>query len=410
MTDQSPQMPDFVGDGAEILDELVELRREIHMDPELGLDLPRTQERVTKALEDLPLEITLGEDLSSVTAVLRGGKPGPTVLLRGDMDALPVKEETGLPYAATGDTMHACGHDMHTAGLVGAAKILSKHRDEIAGNVIFMFQPGEEGYGGAKIMIDEGVLDVTGDRPIGAYAIHVAPGPRGVLATRHGSAAAGSNRVTAVIKGRGGHGSQPHLAIDPVPAAAEAISAIQAFVTRKMDAFDPVVVTVTQVSTGDNAINVIPEKVSLGMTVRTLTPQSLTRISEGLESVIQATAAAHECQAEVNFQVLYPSTINDPAATDMAVADVRSTLGGNRVHIAPSPMMGSEDFAFVLDEVPGTFFGMFVTPPEMAGEKAEFNHSPRFVADDAILGDQSAALASMAFGRLARAEREAAAK
>ncbi len=402
MNVQSPEMPDFQADGAEFLDELVDLRREIHQDPELGLENPRTQKRILDALEGLPLEITLGKDLTSVVAVLRGGKPGPNVLLRGDTDGLPVKEQTGLPYAATGETMHACGHDMHTAGLVGAAKILSKHQEELPGNVIFMFQPGEEGYGGAKIMIDEGVLDAAGDRPVGAYAIHVAPGPRGILATRQGSAAAGSNRLKAVIKGRGGHGSQPHLAIDPVPAAADAILAIQAFVTRKMDAFDPVVVSVTQVSTGDNPPNVIPEKVTLGATIRSLTPQSLKRISEGLVNTIKATAEAHECQADVDFQVLYPSTINTFEETEMSIADVRSVLGNHRVHIAPSPMMGSEDFAFVLEEVPGTFFGMFVTPADMAASKAEFNHSPRFVADDSLLGDQAAALAAMAYGRLAR--------
>ncbi len=405
--DVSVETPDFRADGAEILPEIVELRRAIHADPELGLDNPRTQERILNALADLPLEITLGKKLTSVTAVLRGGKPGPTVLLRGDMDGLPGEELTGLPYAAKTGTMHACGHDMHTAGLVGAAKILAKNRDQIAGDVIFMFQPGEEGYAGAEIMIEEGVLDAAGERPIGAYAIHVAPGPRGVFATKTGAAAAGSNRLQVTIRGRGGHGSQPHLAIDPVVPAAEVVLAIQSFVTRKFDAFDPVVVSITRFNTGDNAINVIPEKVELAATIRTMTAQSLDRIDAGLRQVITKTAEAHECTADIDFQRLYPATINDVETTDLAVSDMRDIFGQQRVQVVPSPMMGSEDFAFVLDEVPGTFVGLLATPPDMDLSKAEFNHSPRAVFDDAILGDQAAALAAMAYGRLADAAAKA---
>lgn len=398
-----PDIPDFAAAGAQILPDLVALRREIHEDPELGLDNPRTQARILRELEGLPLEITTGKDLTSVVAVLRGGQPGPTVLLRGDMDGLPLVEDTGLPYSSqTGDTMHACGHDLHTAGLVGAARLLSEHQESLPGNVIFMFQPGEEGFGGAQIMLQEGVLDAAGDRPVAAYAIHVAPGPRGVLATKHGSACAGSNRLFATIKGRGGHGSSPHLAIDPIPAAAEIVLAIQTFVARKMDAFDPVVVSVTQLTTGTNAVNVIPDQVKLGATVRTLTSQSLEKIRSGLTGLIESIAAAHECEAEVDFRVLYPSTINDDATTDMAVADLRKQLGRPRVAMVPQPMMGSEDFAFVLEEVPGTFLGLFATPPDMEGRKVEFNHSPRVIFDDAVLGDQAAALAIMAYGRLAR--------
>ena len=176
-------------DAVAIAGELAELRRAIHAEPEIGLDLPRTQRKVIDALEGLPLEISLGEGLSSVTAVLRGGLPGKTVLLRGDMDALPVTERSGVPYASTVDgAMHACGHDLHTAMLAGAAKVLSARRDELAGNVIFMFQPGEEGPGGGQIMIEEGVLDAAGERPVAAYALHVASGllPLGLVASKAG--------------------------------------------------------------------------------------------------------------------------------------------------------------------------------------------------------------------------------
>lgn len=406
MTDQG-FVPDFSEEAKAIKEQLVELRRDLHKEPELGLENPKTQRKILDALDGLPLEITLGKGLTSVVAVLRGGKPGPTVLLRGDTDGLPIHELTDLPYAATGDTMHACGHDMHVSGLVGAAKLLSAHQEDLPGNVIFMFQPGEEGEGGAKIMLDEGLLDVTGERPIGAYAIHVAPGPHGVFATKKGCVTAGSNQMYVTIRGRGGHGSSPHLTLDPVPVAAQVILAIQSYVTRRMNAFDPVVVSVTQLSTGDNAINVIPESVTLGASIRTLTAESLSQIRDGLEEVIRATAKGFGCEVDFEFLILYPSTMNDDATTELAVTDMRQIFGENRVVILPSPMMGSEDFAFVLEEVPGTFVGLFATPKEMEGQPVEFNHSPRVIFDDSVLGDQAAALAVMAYGRLARAAAEA---
>lgn len=399
-------VPNFAEEAEAITEQLVRLRRDLHKEPELGLDNPKTQRKILDALEGLPLEITLGQGLTSVVAVLRGGKPGPTVLLRGDTDGLPIHELTDLPYASTGDTMHACGHDMHTSGLVGAAKLLSAHQADLPGNVIFMFQPGEEGQGGAKIMLDEGLLDATGERPIGAYAIHVAPGQRGVFATKKGCVTAGSNQMYATIRGRGGHGSSPHLTLDPVPVAAQSILAIQSYVTRCMNAFDPVVVSVTQLSTGNNAVNVIPDAVTLGASIRTLTAQSLEQIREGLEQVIRSTAAAYGCEVDFEFLVLYPSTVNDDLATEMAVEDMRHIFGEERVLMLPSPMMGSEDFAFVLQEVPGTFVGLFATPKEMEGQPVEFNHSPRVIFDDSVLGDQAAALAAMAYGRLARAAAE----
>ncbi|MGO3678534.1 MAG: M20 metallopeptidase family protein, partial [Microbacteriaceae bacterium] len=189
-----------------MLPELVALRRELHQNPEVGLDLPFTQKRVLEALEGLPLEITLGTETTSIVAVLRGAKPGPAVLLRGDMDGLPVEEQTGLDYASKNGNMHACGHDLHTAGLVGAAKLLAAKQDEIAGSVIFMFQPGEEGFNGASVMIKEGVLDAAGERPVAAYGLHVGPGPRGLLATLPGPMLAGSSELHVTVHGRGGHG------------------------------------------------------------------------------------------------------------------------------------------------------------------------------------------------------------
>jgi len=394
--------PDFAADAVAILPDLVALRRALHADPELGLDLPRTQQKVLDALEGLPLEITTGTRTTSVVAVLRGGRPGPAVLLRGDMDALPIEETTGLEFASTNGTMHACGHDLHTAGLVGAARLLSDRRDELHGSVIFMFQPGEEGHGGAKVMIEEGLLDAAGERPVAAYAIHVAPGPRGLFATRSGAVAAGSNQLFVTVDGRGGHGSQPHQTLDPVPAAAEIVLALQSFVTRRFDAFDPVVLSVTRLSTGEGAVNVIPEQVELAATVRNMSPASLATLQEGLPRVIEGVAAAHGLTADVRFDTMYPVTVNDPAETAETVDVLQGVFGEQRVVIMPTPMMGSEDFAFVLDEVPGTFIALMTSPPDADPSTIEWNHSPRVLFDDAVLGDQAAALASVAFARTAR--------
>lgn len=394
--------PDFAADAVAILPDLVALRRALHADPELGLDLPRTQQKVLDALEGLPLEITTGTRTTSVVAVLRGGRPGPAVLLRGDMDALPIEETTGLEFASTNGTMHACGHDLHTAGLVGAARLLSERRDELHGSVIFMFQPGEEGHGGAKVMIEEGLLDAAGERPVAAYAIHVAPGPRGLFATRSGAVAAGSNQLFVTVDGRGGHGSQPHQTLDPVPAAAEIVLALQRFVTRRFDAFDPVVLSVTRLSTGEGAVNVIPEQVELAATVRNMSPASLATLQEGLPRVIEGVAAAHGLTADVRFDTMYPVTVNDPAETAETVDVLQGVFGEQRVVIMPTPMMGSEDFAFVLDEVPGTFIALMTSPPDADPSTIEWNHSPRVLFDDAVLGDQAAALASVAFARTAR--------
>lgn len=392
-------IPDFAAEATAILPELQALRRELHRDPELGLHLPESQRRVLRALEPLGLEIALGERLSSVVAVLRGGRPGPTVLLRGDMDALPVVEETGLDFASDTGNMHACGHDLHTAGLVGAARLLAAHRDRLAGDVVFMFQPGEEGHGGAKIMLEEGLLEASGRTPVAAYAIHVAPGPFGVFATRSGAAASGSNELTITVRGRGGHGSQPHQVLDPVPVAAEIVLALQTFATRRFDVFDPIVLSVTQLE-GSDAVNVIPETATLHATVRTLSAASRQRVAEEAPRLAEHIAAAHGLTAEAVFDEQYPVTLNDPDATEETLAWLGEAFGEARVQRMPTPSMGSEDFSYVLDEVPGTFLMLATSPAGSDHARAEFNHSPRVIFDDAVLGDQAAALATLAWRKL----------
>ncbi|GAA5164481.1 M20 metallopeptidase family protein [Ornithinimicrobium tianjinense] len=377
------------------------LRRELHQVPEVGLDLPQTQAIVLRELEGLPLEITTGTRTTSVVAVLRGGRPGPTVLLRGDMDGLPVTEQTGLDYAATTGTMHACGHDLHTAGLVGAARLLSARREELAGNVLFMFQPGEEGYAGAKVMLEEGLLTASGEKPVAAYAIHVFPGPVGVFEHRSGPALAGSNTLRITVTGKGGHGSQPHTAVDPVAALIAVAGELQTMVTRRFSVFDPVVLTVTQLSAGE-AVNVIPESASLGATVRTLSHASVDAMREQTTRLAQGIAAAHGCTAEVEFAAQYPVTINDDAESAWVGEQLRDLFGAERVIESPDPLMGSEDFSFVLEEVPGTFLFLHASPAGVDHATAAMNHSPGVLFDDAVLADQAAALAELALRRLAR--------
>ncbi len=257
-------------DAVELGPELVTLRRELHQIPEIGLHLPRTQERVLAALDGLPLEIGLGTDLSSITAVLRGGRPGPVVLLRGDMDALPVTERTGVEFSSKHEgVMHACGHDLHTAGLVGAARLLSAHRTELAGDVVFMFQPGEEGFDGASHMIREGVLCAAGRKADVAYGLHVLSSmvPSHVFTGRPGPLMAASDGLFVRVIGAGGHGSRPHSGLDPVPVACEMVTSLQTMVTRRFDVFDPVVITVGMFHAGTRR-NIIPDDATFDATVR----------------------------------------------------------------------------------------------------------------------------------------------
>jgi hippurate hydrolase len=393
-------------DAAEIAGDLARLRHAIHAEPEVGLDLPLTQQKILAALDGLPLEISTGTGLSSVTAVLRGtaNSGGPVVLLRGDMDALPVTERTGLGYASTIDgVMHACGHDLHTAMLAGAARLLSARRDDLAGSVVFMFQPGEEGYAGARHMIEEGVLDAAGDRPAAAYALHVqsAQLPTGVFSSRSGPIMAAAEVLDVTVHGHGGHGSQPHLAADPIPVACEIVVALQTLVTRRFDIFDPVVVTVCcfQAGTTDN---VIPDSARFLATVRSFSPAARDRVRDAARRLVQDIAAAHGLDATAEFTNSYPVTVNDQAEARFAAQVVTDVLGEGRYLGQPNPMAGAEDFSYVLEQVPGAFVMLGAVPPDADPATAPFNHSAHAVFDDSVLGDGAALYAELALRRLAR--------
>ena len=391
-------------EAAAIAGEIAELRHDIHREPEIGYDLPRTQRKVLAALDGLPLEITLGRALTSVTAVLRGGRPGPAVLLRGDMDALPVTEATGVPFASRIDgVMHACGHDLHTAMLAGAARLLAARRSEIPGSVIFMFQPAEEGGGGARLMIGEGVLGAAGEPPVAAYALHVFSDMLGcgVFAARPGPALAASDAIDVTVRGRGGHASVPYRGLDPVPAACEMVTALQAMVTRRFDVFDPVVVTVGSFHAG-TARNVIPDEAAFHGTARSYSPQSRERLRDETLRLVRNIAQAHGLTAEVRFVEGYPVTVNDPAEAAFATATAADIFGAGRAVTPAQPLTGAEDFSFVLGQVPGAFIMLGACPPGTDPWTAPSNHSAAAVFDDAVLADGATLYAELALRRLAR--------
>jgi amidohydrolase len=393
----TPQVdPQLVDEAGRQLDEAVSLRRRIHARPETGLDLPITQEAVLDSLDGLGLELSTGGATTSVVAVLSGDRPGPTTLLRADMDALPTPEDTGLDYASGVDgKMHACGHDAHVAMLVGAARLLSARRADLAGRVVMMFQPGEEGHGGARVMLDEGLLRNHGhiDR---AFAIHITPNiPTGVVACRGGTMMASCDEFHIVVTGKGGHASMPHDAVDPVPVACEIVTAIQSMVTRVVPAFDPAVVTVTRIQAG-TAFNVIPETVVCDGTIRSVSGASRDLAIDGLRRVAEHVAAAHGCRADVELiaETHYPVTINDAAAADRTLDVAQALLGAERAVRMPSPVMGAEDWSYVLQQVPGSMAFLGAGPPGVAHPAP--NHSNRMIIDEPAMATGIALHAAMA--------------
>ena len=383
---------------------LQELRRELHGTPEVGLNLPRTQAIVTRELQTLGMTIRTGTALTSVTAVLTGtapvDHPRPVVLIRSDMDALPVTEATGSPFAAAGSAMHACGHDLHMAALVGAARSLACRRDELCGDVVFMFQPGEEAWGGAKLMLGEGVLDSTGRRVDAALGLHVLSYdlPLGTLAFRPGAVLSGSNIVTIRFHGRGGHGSAPHLAADPVPAAAEYVASVQIALSRGISMFEPVTLTFGLLTAGTQH-NVIADTAEVGGTLRTYSKDTTDRALRIVDDVAHGVAAAHGLRAEVEVRQDTIPTMSDATETDIAQRIATSVLGAAHVRTLSQPYTISEDFCWVLDQIPGVFVMVGAGSGDDPDPPA--NHSPRALFDDSILDAIARFEAEWAVERLA---------
>lgn len=379
----------------------IDLRRTLHANPELGLRLPDTTASVLGALEDLDLEIRRSRETTSFVATLKGTGNGPRILLRGDMDALPMPENNDLSFASRHENrMHACGHDAHAAMLMGAARLLSEHRDRLKGSVDFFFQTGEEGFAGAKVCLDEGLFD-SPNAPDAVFALHISPLlPVGQVAGRPGPVLAAADFWEATLTGKGGHGSMPHDCIDPIPVACEIVQALQAFITRRIDAFDPVVLSVTKIAAGTTT-NVIPETAELLGTLRATSEQARRRAHEGMERLVKHIAAAHELTVDYRMNAGYPVTVNDPAFADFARETVVGLLGEAAYVPMRTPMMGAEDFSYLLNQWPGAMFFLGVKPDDPA--LAAPCHSNRMMLNEDGMQHGIALHAQIALDFLARA-------
>lgn len=391
----------LIEDARAITNEIVMLRRAIHAEPELGLHTPKTRDKVCMALAHLPLEWREGPSTTGLVAVLKGGAgEGRRVLLRGDMDALPMPEETGLDYASqVPGAMHACGHDAHTAMLAGAAELLAKRAASLKGEVQFMFQPGEEGYHGARFMLDDGLIDPL---PDAAFALHVMPNARhGLIAGRAGPLLAAADTIEIVVEGNGGHASLPHQTLDPVPVAAEMILALQTMVTRQFNAHDPVIVSVTCMEAG-TAHNVIADRAVLRGTMRTLSADHRRRVAESIEVLAAGIAAAHGLSARVAISEGFPVTVCDARAVDFGAATCEALFGPGHFNFLPDPIMGAEDFSYVLEKVPGAMFFIGMAPEGDDWASCCGIHSTRMTLDETVMPRGAAMLAGLGEAFLAK--------
>ncbi|MGB3796959.1 MAG: M20 family metallopeptidase, partial [Alteraurantiacibacter sp.] len=366
----------------------------IHAEPELGLDTPKTLAKVKQALADLPLAWHEGPSCTGAVAVLKGAASGRRVLLRGDMDALPMDEHSGLDFASqTPGRMHACGHDAHTAMLVGAVRVLAARQESLSGEVQFMFQPGEEGYHGARIMLEDGLIDPL---PDAAFALHVWPNaPHGRLEGRAGAMMASADQLEITVRGSGGHASMPYDTVDPIPVAAEIVLALQSMMTRRFDASEATVVSVTKIDAG-SAHNIIPDTVDLMGTIRTLSPERRKTIREAITRVAENVARAHGCEAEARFIDGFPATINDARAISIGKTVATGLGGENPWHERPAPTMGAEDFSYVLEKVPGAMFFLGAAAEGIDWKGCCGLHSSRMVLDESVMPRGSAFLAGCA--------------
>ncbi len=381
-------------DAEALLPDMIALRRAIHAEPELGLSLPLTTAKVRQALAGLPLAWREGPSTTGLVGILEGPTEGRTVLLRGDMDALPMAEETGLDFASSiPGAMHACGHDSHVAMLAGAARLLSARRDSLAGTVMFMFQPGEEGHHGARFMLEDGLLDPL---PDAAFALHVMPNaPHGIFGSRPGPLLASADQIKVTVHGRGGHASMPHDALDPVPIACEIVTAMQVWITRRVPMADPAVVTIARIEAGTTH-NVIPETASLLGTIRTLSPERRAAVRQGLQTLAENIAAAHGATATVELEAGFPPTICDARAVDCARRAVEQLFGPDAWLAMDAPVMGAEDFSYVLEKVPGAMLFLGASAEGSDWRQCCALHSNRMVLDEKVMARGAALHAALA--------------
>ncbi|MGI6642600.1 MAG: M20 metallopeptidase family protein [Bacillota bacterium] len=387
---------DFVQQAKLIERDIVSWRREVHSYPELGMDTPRTHDFVVGILSSLGLEIRTHVGGTGAVGLLRGNGSSPkTFAIRADMDALPVTEETGLPFASqVPGRMHACGHDAHVAMALGAAAILSKTKSELPGNVKFVFQPGEEGSGGARIMIEDGALENPRvDAIIGAHVGTLWPVKTGAIGVKSGALMAAADSFALTIRGKGGHGAAPHQSVDPVVVASHVTLALQTIVSREIAPVTPAVITVGLIRAG-TASNVIPESCLLRGTVRYLDNDLASYMPKRIEEIAKGIAAGMRAEADLKYTPGYPPLINDTEMTAFLRASASRLLGPENVVELSAPSMGGEDMSYYLQEVPGCFFALGSSDPR-AGVVYP-NHHPRFDIDENVLHVGAAVFAQAA--------------
>ncbi len=390
---------DLLADARSILPDMVEVRRRIHRHPELALQLPETQATVSEDLERIGLDPQPGKRVSSVTAVIGSDRPGPTTVLRADMDALPLTERTGLDFASETDgRMHACGHDTHVAMLLGSARLLVDREAELAGPVILMFQPGEEGFHGARFMLEDGLLDGLDVGQTRAFAIHISTMyTSGEVHLRPGPLLASADNFRITVRGRGGHASAPHDALDPIPVAAEIVTALEVAVTRQVNVFDPAVVTVAHIVAGTTH-NISPETAFLEGTYRTTSDVRRAATSALIQRVVDGISAAHGLSADVEFEPIYPVTVNDATVAERVRTLAADLLGETESVTMPAPIMGAEDFSYVLEKVPGAMAFLGARPRDADASTYPANHSDRVIFDEPALAIGAALYAHVALG------------
>ena len=392
----------LVAEAATYLETLQGIRRDLHQIPEFALDLPKTQERILASIKGIG-EVTLGKNLTSIALLIKGAHPGPTVLLRADMDALAVQEDTSEDFQSTNGYMHACGHDLHMAMGIGAAHLIATHKDKLHGDVVVWFQPGEEGHDGAGVMLEEGAHLISGNKPIAAYGLHVfsAMLPNRVFASRPGTMMASAGDLIVKVTGAGGHGSSPWMANDPITPLVEVISGMQTFLNKRLNAFDPVIVNVGWLDAGDtHTTNVIPETASFGATVRTFSREHFAKLREVVPEFLAGVAKSYGVTIEHEFSNATKVLINDVDAVARVERVVKDTFGLQRYFDMPTPMAGGEDMASIIEEMGGAFVFLGAHKPGVDFMTAAVNHSNKAEFDDTVLADGAALLAAMAFDHL----------
>ncbi len=361
---------------------VVDIRRDFHRHPELSFEESRTSEKVAAILADVGLQVNRNIATTGVVGLLRGSGSGATIALRADMDALPINENTGLPFAsATPDVMHACHHDGHMAMLAGAAMVLARLRESFRGNVKFIFQPGEEGYAGARQMIEEGVIE---DEPRidAAFGLHLdSLSPSGVLLIREGPIMACADMFSLSIIGKGGHAAAPHKSVDPIFVSGHVITALQGLVSRQVDATDSVVLSICTIH-GGKGPTTIPDRVEMSGTVRLFDPAIRERMPSMMEQIIGGVTSAFGARYDLSYLHGYPATINDPDFTRLVRSAAEEILGDKNVRHLTRQRMPSEDFSYFLEKVPGAFAILGAKPPDRAPSP---QHSAECIMDETAL-------------------------